>query len=213
PCTVDPCAGGSYAVSPYAPAAQYAQTPDAHAYGSHAPAYHPSHSSGLRGPHAGQKGHFYGTLGAVWQDVGDEQVGLEGRLGYHANEFFGAELEASVGLTGETTEFDTFNGSASGGEFEEKVDHSVAVFATGRLPLSDVIQAHARVGYHNTKTSTEFEFDNGAEFDFSDTQSGVAYGAGLQYDVTPVDGIRLDYTRYEGGDGRDAVSLAWLRRF
>ncbi|WP_298916786.1 outer membrane beta-barrel protein [uncultured Algimonas sp.] len=205
PCHVDPCAA-TYAVAPYG-------GPQPLKHHTHIrPAYPGGY--GLRGGFAPQPAYAYGTLGAVYYDPDQPYAGLQGRIGYQSASFFGAEVEGSVGVIGDSDRFATINGSAVPGEIEDAVDHSIAAFATGRVPLGQGVSAHARLGYHNTKTSRDFEFDNGDRFETSDTRVGVAYGAGLQYDLTPLDGVRFDYTRYEGGDnGLDSLSLAYLRRF
>ena len=49
----------------------------------------------------------------------------------------------------------------------------------------------------------------------SEDFDGLAYGAGLKYDIDNVNGLRLDYTRYELADDitSDSLSATYLRRF
>jgi hypothetical protein len=116
----------------------------------------------------------------------------------------------------ETSPFnqDLGGGVVLSGEYKDGVDYSVAAFGTARLPLSRNISTHARLGYHSTRSSAEVNFDNNPDQKVTSTTDGIAYGAGIVMDITPVDAIRADFTRYEGdAQSNDAVSLAYLRRF
>jgi hypothetical protein len=170
----------------------------------------------MRGPFSSKQGYMYGTVGAVWYDMDRPYGGLQGRLGYQTASILGGEIEGSIGLIGETSPFnqDVGGGTILSGEFKDGVKHSVAGFATARLPLSPTISTHARVGYHSTKTYADVNFDNAPDQETTLTRDGIAYGVGLQMDVTPVDAVRLDVTRYDDDfDNNDSVSLAYLRRF
>lgn len=205
----NPCAGGSYAVSPYA---YGASTPDAHAYGTHVG----SHVGGGYGSYAAPAGDYlYTTLGAVWYDIDNPYGGVQGRLGYQSAGIFGGEIEGSIGVINEKSPFDQANppGPNLVGEFNDGIKHSLAGFGVARLPFSPAVSAHARVGYHSTKAFNDVII-NGVELKNTTTRDGIAYGAGLEFNMSPVDAIRADYTRYEDDtDGMDSVSLAWLRRF
>lgn len=169
-----------------------------------------------RGPVSLNQGHLYGTIGAVWYDMDQPYAGLQGRLGYQTVSIFGAEIEGSIGVVGETSPFnqDLGGGATLSGEFKDGVKYSAAAFATARLPLSRKVSTHARVGYHSTKTYADVDFDNNPNQQTSLTRDGIAYGAGLQLEITPIDAVRVDFTRYDDDfDGNDAVSLAYLRRF
>lgn len=194
-CQLDPCSGG-YSVSPYAHG-----VPAGHGYGAPQSAY------------GAKPGYLYGTLGAVYYDTDNPSAGLQGRLGYQTASWFGGEVEGSFGVLEGSEDFTTVNGVNVAGEITDKVDYSVAAFGTVRAPLGPNVSALARLGYHNTSTSRDYEFANGSVYESSDVRAGLAYGAGLQYDFSPTDGVRLDVTRYEGGDDLDTLSLAYLRRF
>lgn len=227
-CGVSTCSS-HYSVSPYGYAGDdysylqtnYApETPNHHAYGSqagsygHASGHTPSH--GLRNANRRNDSRYYGTLGAVWYDVDNPYGGVQGRLGYQATSLFGAEAEASIGVIKEVSPFnqDLGGGNILSGEYKDGVDYSIAAFGTARVPLSRNISTHARLGYHSTRSSAEVNFDNNPDQKVTSTTDGIAYGAGIVMDITPVDAIRADFTRYEGdAQSNDAVSLAYLRRF
>jgi len=227
-CGVSTCSS-HYSISPYGYAGDdysyqqtsYApETPSHHAYGTQAGSYgHATgHSSGygLRNSSMRNDSRYYGTLGAVWYDVDNPYAGVQGRLGYQATHHFGAEAEGSIGVIKETSPFnqDLGGGNILTGEFKDGVDYSIAAFGTARLPLSRNITTHARLGYHSTRSTSEVDFDSNPDQKVSSTEDGIAYGAGIVMDITPVDAIRADFTRYEGDtQSNDAVSLAYLRRF
>lgn len=201
----------SYEQTSYAP-----QSPSPYAYGTHTGSYGSPGGHGSHNVMGQTDGYFYGTLGAVWYDVDRPYAGLQGRLGYQATPIFGAEIEGSIGVINEVSPFnqDLGGGNFLSGEFKDGVDYSAAAFATARIPLSHNISTHARVGYHTTRSFADVDFDSNPDQKTTTTMDGIAYGAGVQMDITPVDAIRADFTRYEGDlDDNDSVSLAYLRRF
>lgn len=217
-CGYTPCAS-TYAVSPYAYDGEYhsassgVQAPGQYAYGTHSGA---SSYTGYQQAPQIRSGHFYGTLGAVWYDIDNPYAGLQGRLGYQTASILGAEIEGSIGVINEVSPFnqDLGGGNILSGEFKDGVDYSAAAFATARLPLSRNISTHARVGYHSTRTFADVDFDSNPDQETTTTLDGLAYGAGLQMDITPVDAVRFDVTRYDSDtQANDSVSLAYLRRF
>lgn len=217
---VDPCAS-PYSVSQNqygAPAGHnYHAEPSYGGYGYGQPqGYGHAGPSRARGPLFSNQSYTYGTIGAVWYDVDQPFAGLQGRLGYQSASIIGGEIEGSIGVIGETSPFnqDIGGGTILSGERKDGVEYSVAAFATARLPFSHNLSGHARLGYHSTKSFADVNFDNLPNQDTTLTRDGIAYGAGLQFEMTPVDAVRVDYTRYDDDiDGNDAVSLAYLRRF
>ena len=146
---------------------------------------------------------YYSNIGAVMYDVDDEIFGLIGRLGVQKS-WYGAEVEGSVGIIDEEL---TDN-------IDVGIDHSLAAFAVGRVPVGKNFGALARVGYHTTQVGAMLE---GTEQNISASEDfdGIAYGAGLEYNINPVSGLRLDYTRYELAEDATSDSLAatYIRRF
>lgn len=142
---------------------------------------------------------YYGNIGGIMYDVDDEIFGVVGRLGAQKS-WYGAEVEGSFGVIDENI----------GGNIDAGVDYSVAAFAVGRLPIGRQFGALARVGYHNTEISVD-----GANVNRSEDFDGLAYGAGIEYDIDSVNGLRFDYTRYELADDitSDSLSATYLRRF
>lgn len=146
---------------------------------------------------------YYGNIGAVMYDVDDEIFGLIGRLGVQ-KDWYGAELEASVGIIDEDI----------GGGVDAGVDSSFAAFAVGRLPVGQRFEALARLGYHTTQVGVMAD-NNGTTVSASDDFDGFAYGAGLEYDIDGVNGLRFDYTRYNLADDvtSDSLAATYMRRF
>lgn len=228
-CSLNPCAAAYRTAQPIHPA--YAQTPQPqagythHSYGQptyvrtgYRPAGHPVpiHGAGYKphgqlahiaAPH--KSGHVYGTLGANMYDIDRDLYGVQGRVGYQSADIFGAEVEGSIGLNDEDPNVPFFSNIRLG------VDWQTAAFARAVLPLSGRFNVFARGGYHYTQSSSDLSpTDPAVQFTFKD--DGFAYGAGAEYNLTPRDGIRLDYTRYELGGGRnpyDSASIGYIRRF
>jgi hypothetical protein len=83
-----------------------------------------------------------------------------------------------------------------------ELDNELGVFVVGKLPVGPSLDLFARVGAARIETSP------------GGSEDGVAYGAGAQWNLTSVDGIRGDWTRhdYDAGDV-DAFSLSYVRSF
>ena len=146
---------------------------------------------------------YYGNIGGIMYDVDDELFGVVGRLGVQ-KKWYGAEIEGSFGVVDEDISDDASVG----------VDHSLAAFAVGRMPLTRRLKALGRIGYHTTQVGIMADVDD-STVSVSDDFDGLAYGAGLEYDIDGVNGVRLDYTRYDLGDDliSDSLAATYLRRF
>lgn len=120
-------------------------------------------------------------------DGGAELGGITGRVGVNINPNFAIEGEASFGVKDD-----------SGTE----LDNELGVFAVGKLPISPSFDVFARVGLARIETSP------------GGSEDGLAYGVGGTLNLSPVDGIRLDYTRHDYDVGEvDAISLSYVRGF
>ena len=151
---------------------------------------------------------FYGNLGAVMYDVSDEVFGVVARAGLERG-ILGAELEGSVGITNESETIGDMR--VSGG-----IDHSLGIFGVARHAFTPKWSALGRVGYHSTRVNAKTRNVNGgASMSGSASFDGIAYGAGVEYNLDKVNGLRLDYTRYDYDDvaTADSVSATYLRRF
>lgn len=120
-------------------------------------------------------------------DGGAELGAITGRVGININPNFAIEGEASFGVKDD-----------SGTE----LDNELGVFAVGKLPISPSFDVFARVGLTRIETSP------------GGSEDGLAYGVGGTLNLSPVDGIRLDYTRHDYDVGEvDAISLSYVRGF
>ena len=133
------------------------------------------------------------------------------KLGYNFNKNFGVEAQGSVGLN--TDSFDVlFNeDDPETASLENRVDYSVAAFGVARLPLTEQFSVFARGGVHNTQVSREL-ITSDEVFDTSQTKTGIAVGAGAQFNVDERNGIRADYTYLDGTNG-GTLSLGYVRKF
>jgi len=167
--------------------------------------YSGGYFSGHHAAASSPQGHFYTTLGVNSYDVARDIYGAQGRFGYQIADNLGAEIEGSLGLNDEDADTAIPRGIRVG------VDWQLAAFARASLPIGQRINLFARGGYHRTNLSSDLSQTQ--QFTFK--EDGLAYGAGAELNLTPVDAIRADYTVYEldGPANFDSVSLAYLRRF
>ena len=120
-------------------------------------------------------------------DGGAELGGITGRVGVNFGQNFAVEGEGTLGVKDD------------GGT---ELDSELGVFAVGKLPINPSFELLGRVGVSRIETSP-----------YGD-QDGLAYGAGAQWNLTPVDGIRGDWTRHDYDEGDvDAYALSYVRSF
>ncbi len=145
----------------------------------------------------------YANLGYSHTSPGDLDLGaIQGRLGYRFNNWFGVEGELATGIKDDEVSV------ASGVDFDVGLEHQEAIYAVGFFPLTEQLELVGRVGYGNT----EIESD---ELGTSADGQSWNFGAGAQYHFDGVNGVRVDYTRYEFEDDGDADvwSIAYSRKF
>ena len=120
-------------------------------------------------------------------DGGADLGAITGRVGVDLTPNIAIEGEGSFGVKGD-----------SGTD----LDSEVGAFVVGKIPLSPSFDVFARVGASRIETSP------------GGSEDGVAYGAGGTFNLTPVDGVRLDWTRHDYDAGNaDAYSLSYVRKF
>ena len=120
-------------------------------------------------------------------DGGADLGGITGRVGVGFGPHFAIEGEASFGVKDD-------------GGLE--LDNELGIFGVAKLPLTSQFDIFARAGVSRIETSPGGDED------------GAAYGVGGQFNFTPNDGIRGDWTRhdYDVGDV-DAYSISYVRNF
>jgi outer membrane immunogenic protein len=148
----------------------------------------------------------YGTLGYADAHSDGIDLGvLEGRLGYRIMPYAGIEGEAAFGVKNDDV-------TAAGVTGRAKLDHEVAIYGVGFLPLSDKADLLARVGYGNTKVKVSALGQSASE-----DGDSWNFGVGGQYHFDGKNGVRLDYTRQEftkdEAGHADVYSIAYTRRF
>lgn len=161
-------------------------------------------------------------IGDQATDLGTEDVDafiINGRIGYRFNDYFAVEGELGFGTGGD--EIDRVIPLDVDPIGTLNVDTNVALdvenyyvgFARGILPVSEQFDLFVRVGYGEANADADV-IGNALGFtaatSVSQSESGLAYGVGGQFDFTENDGIRADYTRL---DDTDIISLAYARRF
>lgn len=146
---------------------------------------------------------WYGSVGysSLSAEGVDADLGaVTGRIGARLNPYFGVEGEGSVGVKDDTI-----------GAVDVELEHDLAAYAVGFLPVTPNLDLIGRVGYG----TTSIEASSGALTVAEDGES-VNYGVGAQYNLDGSNGIRADWTRRDfrddGGEA-DVWSLNYVRRF
>lgn len=138
---------------------------------------------------------WYGSVGySVLDDDTFNFGAIDGRIGGRT-QHFGLELDGAVGVKDD---------SVLGVDVE--LNHTVAVYAVGFLPVSDNFELIGRIGLGNTEVEA-------AGVDADDDSFNV--GIGGQWSWNENNAIRGDYTYMDFDNGGDAnqFTLSYVRKF
>lgn len=136
----------------------------------------------------------YATIGYANVDIDPVNLGaIQARLGVNFNANIGVEGEFAFGVAD-----DEVLGTSV------ELTNTYGAFVVARLPVSESVDVFVRGGFASG------EIDVGGT---SVSDDGGAYGAGVQANFSPNDGVRLDYTRYSFGGDADVWSIAYVRKF
>jgi len=136
---------------------------------------------------------------------GADTGAIQGRLGAKFTPNFGVEGEIAGGV-------DSDKVYTPGGPANVKMEHQVAGYAVGYLPVTPNLDILGRVGYGTTK----FKTNNPAATEFDGSRDSWNYGVGAEYKFDDKNGIRADYTKseYTKSDlSSNTVSIGYVRRF
>lgn len=148
---------------------------------------------------------IYGTLGySQSRSQGVDLGSIQGRVGARLHQNFGVEGELGMSVDNDHTYI-------GGTRVRAKEKHQAGIYGVGFLPINEKIDLLARAGYGNQKIKY-----SGPTGSASDNRDSWNFGAGAQYHLDGVNGIRADYTRKEFRDSKASAnvwSVAYTRRF
>ena len=122
---------------------------------------------------------------------------LSGRVGYALTPNFAIEGEGGLGV-----QDDRLSG------IDYRTRGKLGAFAVASAPVAERISLIARAGYVQTWGQT-----TAAGVKTRSDDGSFAVGAGAQYMLDDVNGLRLDYTRYTKDKGRDGIASSYVRKF
>jgi len=154
-------------------------------------------------------GGAYANLGYSYVDAdGGHLDALTGRLGYKFNQWIGVEGEGSFGIGSEDVTVDVGAGPVTG---SVKLKHQLAAYVVGSAPVGPNTDLFARVGYGTNKFRVR-----ALGVSDSDSVESFNYGVGVAHHFDGVNGVRVDWTRYDLKDGlstSDVFSISYSRKF
>ncbi|WP_297510099.1 porin family protein [uncultured Caulobacter sp.] len=136
---------------------------------------------------------------------GADTGAIQGRVGAKFTPNFGVEAEVAGGVDGDRV-------YTAGGPAKVKMEHQVAGYAVGYLPVTPNLDLLARAGYGTTKFST----GNPAAAAFDGSRESWNYGVGAEYKLDDKNGLRADWTKseYTKSDlSSNTVSVGYVRHF
>lgn len=146
----------------------------------------------------------YGSIGYSSVQGDDADLGaVTARLGTRFNQYIGVEGEASLGV-----DDDSIAGVPNS---SVELEHDLAAYVTGTVPVAQNLELFGRVGYGTTKIKAEV-----GGVSASDSEESVNYGVGANYLLDGQNGVRADWTRRDfrnGGGDADVWSLSFVRKF
>jgi hypothetical protein len=150
---------------------------------------------------------IYGSLNyGQTRTHGADTGAIQGRIGAKLTPNFGVEAEVAGGVDGD----DVY--TSTGAPAHVKMEHQVAGYAVGYLPVTPNLDLLARAGYGTTKFST----NNPAATPFDGSHDSWNYGVGGEYKFDDKNGIRADWTKseYTKSDlSSNTLSVGYVRRF
>jgi outer membrane immunogenic protein len=148
----------------------------------------------------------YGSLNyGQTRTRGADTGAIQGRVGAKFTPNFGVEAEVAGGVDDDKV-------YTPGGPATVKMEHQVAGYAVGYLPVTPNIDLLARAGYGTTKFTT----NNPAATEFDGSRDSWNYGVGAQYKFDDKNGIRADWTKseYTKSDlSSNTVAVGYVRKF
>lgn len=147
----------------------------------------------------------YGSIGASRVSGYDTDLNaVTARIGAKLTPYIGIEGEGSFGIGDDDVDNVVLPTTA-------ELEHDLAAYVTGTIPVSQNLELFGRVGYGTTKIKVEA---NG--FSASDSEESVNWGVGANYFLDGQNGVRADWTRRDFRDGAgeaDVWSLSFVRKF
>lgn len=152
----------------------------------------------LAAPAFAQAQEVYASVGVGILDASPVKLGVATvRVGANFTPIIGAEIEGSLGVSGD---------KILGVDYD--INNEIGAFITLRHAIGEKGTLIGRVGY----ASGEVEASAGP-ISVTDTQSGAAYGLGIQGQVGDSSAIRIDWTRYNFDEDADAISVSFVHNF
>ncbi|MEI7932407.1 MAG: outer membrane beta-barrel protein [Alphaproteobacteria bacterium] len=118
---------------------------------------------------------------------------------------FGVQAEGAWGVA-QTR----YNNSFSGQKDIINIRSELGLFATAQLDVADNLTIGARAGVANVNAKERNATTNTHHID---TNGGAAYGANVTWMFSGSNGVRLDYTQYKVGLGKDPVGIGFPPSF
>lgn len=146
------------------------------------------------------------TLGLALLATGAHAQSMYGELGYTGLDYKQPGLKASPGMVrglvgyeftpqlavegmlGLGANADTTDGT------RVKLDNTLGVYGKAQLPLTDAFKLYGRVGVARNSVKLGGSADSHT--------TGLAYGAGMSYDLSKTSYLSVDYMRYQDKDSK-----------
>ena len=125
---------------------------------------------------------------------------LIGRLGYFVANQIAIEGRLGIGLSDDTVRIDGFGQAL---DVDLELDRLLGFYAVGHLPVGDAASIYGLFGFTDAKATASA---NGLSE--SDTDSGLSYGFGAEFNTSEQIGLNIEYTQYLDESGYDLSAIS-----
>lgn len=164
-------------------------------------------SFAIASPALAQDSGWYGDVGYQHHSIDEEGVEgdvgtITGHVGYNFTPNLAAEGELGFGVNDEEV-------TVLGNQVDLGINYLAGAYGRVQAPLSENLTVFARAGFVQVELEAE-----GAGASASESETGAGYGVGGEFSFDGVNGVRVDYTRYDIEDlEADAFYIGYSRKF
>ncbi|AEP28312.1 porin family protein [Brumicola nitratireducens] len=159
---------------------------------------------------------YIGALYNVQEISADRDLNTAGIVaGYRYNQYFALETRLAKGTSGYSFYFET---PQYDGGYEEDIDSQISLSIKASYPIFESFQVYGLVGFTKTeleinatgpRLNSEGDFFEVLPYGFTESESGLSYGIGVDYQINEQFNIFIDYQILPDFEPQANFSSSW----